>query len=79
MAAVLGIRLFARIISLLVDQRMTDTTSGFPAVGQRGIALSARTIRTTTRRSQNTILAQRLSLLETKLDEARDALRPSRG
>ena len=38
----LGIRLFAGIISLLVRQRVTDTTSGFRAVNRRGIALFAR-------------------------------------
>ena len=37
----LGIRLFARIVSLLVGQRVTDTTSGFQAVNRRGIALFA--------------------------------------
>ena len=37
----LGIRLFARVVSLLVRQRVTDTTSGFQAVNRRGIALFA--------------------------------------
>lgn len=37
----LGIRLFARIVSLLVGQRVTDTTSGFQAVNRKGIALFA--------------------------------------
>jgi glycosyltransferase involved in cell wall biosynthesis len=37
----LGIRLFARIVSLLVGQRVTDTTSGFQALNKRGIALFA--------------------------------------
>ena len=37
----LGIRLFARIVSLRVRQRMTDTTSGFRAVNRRGIAVFA--------------------------------------
>ncbi|MGH3103924.1 MAG: glycosyltransferase family 2 protein [Gaiellaceae bacterium] len=36
-----GIRLFARIVSLLVRQKVTDTTSGFQAVNRRGIALFA--------------------------------------
>jgi len=36
-----GIRLFARVVSLLVRQRLTDTTSGFQAVNRRGIALFA--------------------------------------
>src|ERR671918_217908 len=37
----LGIRLFASIVSLLVGQRVTDTTSGFQALNRRGIALFA--------------------------------------
>jgi hypothetical protein len=37
----MGIRLFARIVSLIVRQRVTDTTSGFRAVNRRGIALFA--------------------------------------
>ena len=37
----IGIRFFAWIVSRLVRQRVTDTTSGFQAVGRRGIALFA--------------------------------------
>jgi glycosyltransferase involved in cell wall biosynthesis len=37
----LGIRLFARLVSTLVRQRVTDTTSGFQAVNRRGIRLFA--------------------------------------
>jgi hypothetical protein len=37
----LGIALFARTISLIARQRVTDTTSGFRAVNRRGIALFA--------------------------------------
>ena len=37
----LGIGLFARVVSLLVRQRVTDTTSGFQALNRRGIALFA--------------------------------------
>ena len=37
----LGIALFARVVSLLVRQRVTDTTSGFQAVNRRGIVLFA--------------------------------------
>jgi glycosyltransferase involved in cell wall biosynthesis len=37
-----GIRLFAWITSLLIGQRVTDTTSGFRAVNRHGIALFAR-------------------------------------
>jgi glycosyltransferase involved in cell wall biosynthesis len=36
-----GIGLFARIVSLLVRQRVTDTTSGFQALNLRGIRLFA--------------------------------------
>jgi hypothetical protein len=36
-----GIRLFAAIVSMLVRQRVTDTTSGFQALNRRGIALFA--------------------------------------
>lgn len=38
----LGIRLFARVVSAIVRQRVTDTTSGFRAVNRHGIALFAR-------------------------------------
>jgi glycosyltransferase involved in cell wall biosynthesis len=37
----LGIRLFARVVSAVVRQRVTDTTSGFRAVNRKGIALFA--------------------------------------
>jgi glycosyltransferase involved in cell wall biosynthesis len=37
----IGIRLLARLVSLLVRQRVTDTTSGFQAVNRRGIVLFA--------------------------------------
>jgi len=37
----LGIRVFARLVSLLGRQRVTDTTSGFVALGRRGIELFA--------------------------------------
>ena len=36
-----GIQLFARFVSLIVRQRVTDTTSGFRAVNKKGIALFA--------------------------------------
>jgi hypothetical protein len=36
-----GIRIFARIVSLVVRQKVTDTTSGFRAVNRKGIALFA--------------------------------------
>jgi glycosyltransferase involved in cell wall biosynthesis len=37
----IGIRLFAGVVSAVVGQRVTDTTSGFRAVNRRGIALFA--------------------------------------
>jgi glycosyltransferase involved in cell wall biosynthesis len=37
----LGIRVFARLVSLLGGQRVTDTTSGFLALNRRGIVLFA--------------------------------------
>ena len=37
----IGTRLFARLVSLLVRQRVTDTTSGFQAVNRRAILLFA--------------------------------------
>ncbi len=37
----LGIKLFAGVVSLIVRQRVTDTTSGFRAVNRRGIRLFA--------------------------------------
>jgi glycosyltransferase involved in cell wall biosynthesis len=37
----IGIRIFARVVSAVVGQRVTDTTSGFRAVNRRGIALFA--------------------------------------
>jgi hypothetical protein len=38
----LGITWFARLVSLLTRQKVTDTTSGFQALNRRGIALFAR-------------------------------------
>ena len=37
----IGISWFARLVSLLTRQRVTDTTSGFQALNRRGIALFA--------------------------------------
>ncbi len=37
----LGIRVFARLVSVLVRQRLTDTTSGFQALNRRAMALFA--------------------------------------
>ena len=36
-----GIRIFAAVVSAVVRQRVTDTTSGFRAVNRKGIALFA--------------------------------------
>ena len=41
MSRLLGIRLLARIVSVLVRQRVTDTTSGFRASNRRAISLFA--------------------------------------
>jgi glycosyltransferase involved in cell wall biosynthesis len=37
----IGIRIFARIVSAVVGQRVTDTTSGFRAINRKAIALFA--------------------------------------
>jgi hypothetical protein len=37
----IGIKIFARIVSAVVRQKVTDTTSGFRAVNRKGIALFA--------------------------------------
>jgi len=37
----IGIALFAKLVSLIVRQRVTDTTSGFRAMNRRGICLFA--------------------------------------
>ena len=37
----IGIKIFARVVSAVVRQKVTDTTSGFRAVNRRGIALFA--------------------------------------
>ena len=37
----IGIKLFARVVSAVVRQKVTDTTSGFRAVNRKGIALFA--------------------------------------
>ncbi len=62
----LGIRLFARTITLIVGQRVTDTTSGFRAVGRRGIVLFARDYPHDYPEVEATVLAyrHRLRLLE---------------
>lgn len=36
-----GIYLFARLVSMIIGEKVTDTTSGFRAVNRRGIALFA--------------------------------------
>jgi glycosyltransferase involved in cell wall biosynthesis len=38
----IGIRILASVVSRMVGQRVTDTTSGFQALNRRGIALFAR-------------------------------------
>ena len=41
MPRLVGIKLFAGLVSLIVRQPVTDTTSGFRAVNRRGIVLFA--------------------------------------
>src|SRR3954452_19682940 len=41
LARLVGIKLFAALVSLIVRQRVTDTTSGFRAINRRGIVLFA--------------------------------------
>jgi glycosyltransferase involved in cell wall biosynthesis len=62
----LGIRIFARTVSWVVGQRVTDTTSGFRAVNRRGIALFAADYPHDYPEVEATILAHkhRLRLLE---------------
>ena len=48
----IGIGLFARLVSLIVRQRVTDTTSGFRALTGAGSACSPPTTRTTIPRSR---------------------------
>jgi glycosyltransferase involved in cell wall biosynthesis len=40
-ARLIGIKLFAALVSVIVRQRVTDTTSGFRAMNRRGIVLFA--------------------------------------
>ena len=53
-----SIRLLAWIVSALVRQRVTDTTSGFQAVNRLGIRLFAADYRTTIRRSRRRCFLQ---------------------
>ena len=72
----LGIRLFARAISLIVGQRMTDTTSGFRAANRRAIALFAADYPHDYPEVEATVMVmrQRLRLVETPV-----AMRSRRG
>jgi len=62
----MGIRLFARTISLVIRQKVTDTTSGFRAVNRHGIALFARDYPHDYPEVESTVMAARhgLRLLE---------------
>lgn len=62
----LGITWFARLVSLLSGQRVTDTTSGFQALNRKGIALFARDYPSDYPEVEATVLVlkHRLRLLE---------------
>ncbi len=58
----LGIRLFARVVSWIVGQRVTDTTSGFRAVNRRGILLFAQEYPPDYPEVESTVLVHRAGL-----------------
>jgi glycosyltransferase involved in cell wall biosynthesis len=66
----LGITWFARLVSLLSGQRVTDTTSGFQALNRRGIALFARDYPSDYPEVEATVLLlkHRLRLLEVPVE-----------
>jgi glycosyltransferase involved in cell wall biosynthesis len=65
-----GITWFARLVSLLTRQRVTDTTSGFQALNRRGIALFARDYPSDYPEVEATLLVlrSRLRLLEVPVE-----------
>ena len=69
----LGITWFARLVSLLSGQRVTDTTSGFQALNQRAIALFARDYPSDYPEVEATVLLlkHRLRLVEVPVRDAR--------
>jgi glycosyltransferase involved in cell wall biosynthesis len=62
-----GIGLFARIVSLIVGQRVTDTTSGFRALNRRGIRLFADDYPHDYPEVEATVLARRHGLVLTEV------------
>ena len=66
----LGISWFARLVSLLTRQRVTDTTSGFQALNEQGIALFARDYPSDYPEVEATVLLlkHRLRLLEVPVE-----------
>jgi glycosyltransferase involved in cell wall biosynthesis len=63
----IGIGVFARIVSLLVGQRVTDTTSGFRALSRRGIRLFADDYPHDYPEVEATVLARRHGLVLTEV------------
>jgi glycosyltransferase involved in cell wall biosynthesis len=63
----LGIVLFARLVSLIVRQRVTDTTSGFRALNRRGIRLFADDYPHDYPEVEATVLARRNGLVLTEV------------
>jgi glycosyltransferase involved in cell wall biosynthesis len=62
-----GIGLFARLVSLIVRQRVTDTTSGFRALNRRGIRLFADDYPHDYPEVEATVLARRHGLVLTEV------------
>ena len=58
----IGITWFARLVSLLTRQRVTDTTSGFQALNRSGIALFARDYPSDYPEVEATLLVLRIKL-----------------
>ena len=63
----IGIGVFARIVSLIVGQRVTDTTSGFRALSRRGIRLFADDYPHDYPEVEATVLARRHGLVLTEV------------
>jgi glycosyltransferase involved in cell wall biosynthesis len=63
----IGISLFARVVSLMVRQRVTDTTSGFRALNRRGIRLFADDYPHDYPEVEATVLARRHGLVLTEV------------
>jgi hypothetical protein len=76
-----GIRIFAAVVSLMVGQRVSDTTSGFRAVNGRALRLFRPSTRTTTPRSSRSSSSRATacgcSRCRCRCASARAALRPS--